>query len=302
MRFNTIFYCIGQGLKNIRRHLLFTLASVATITACVFLFSVVYCVLVNLRYTMETVEETVGITVFFDKGLSEEEIQNIGDQIGEREEVREMNYISGDEAWQIFSEDYLRGAEELAEGFAEDNPLADMASYEIFLNNVEDQAEFVSWLQQVPGVRRVNASSIAAGGMIDLNNAVGYVSIGLIGILLCVSVFLIHNAISMAISARRDEIRIMRLVGATKSFIRTPFLVEGLFIGLLGAAIPLGLIFFLYGRVIGYMASNMSVLFGFLSFLPIQEIMKVLLPVAAALGVGIGLLGSATSVRRHLKV
>ena len=281
---------------------MFTLASVATITACVFLFSVVYCVLVNLRYTMETVEETVGITVFFDNGLSEEEIQNIGDQIGEREEVREMNYISGDEAWQIFSEDYLRGAEELAEGFAEDNPLADMASYEIFLNNVEDQAEFVSWLQQVPGVRRVNASSIAAGGMIDLNNAVGYVSIGLIGILLCVSVFLIHNAISMAISARRDEIRIMRLVGATKSFIRTPFLVEGLFIGLLGAAIPLGLIFFPYGRVIGYMASNMSVLFGFLSFLPIQEIMKVLLPVAAALGVGIGLLGSATSVRRHLKV
>ena len=302
MRLNTIFYCIGQGLKNIRRHLLFTLASIATITACVLLFSVVYCVLVNLRYTMQTVEETVGITVFFDKDLSEDEIQKIGAQIGERPEIREMRFVSGDEAWEIFSQDYLEGAEEMADDFAQDNPLANMASYEIFLNNVEDQEEFVSWLQTVPGVRRVNASSIAAGGMIDLNNAVGYVSIGLIGILLCVSVFLIHNAISMAISARRDEIRIMRLVGATKAFIRTPFLVEGLFIGLLGAAIPLGLVFFLYGRVIGYMEDNLAILAGFMSFLPVQEIMKVLLPVAAALGVGIGLLGSATSVRRHLKV
>ena len=98
MRIGTFFYCLGQGLVNIRRHFLYTLASIATITACVFLFSVCYSVVENLRYTVKMVEETVGITVFFDKELSEEEILDIGSQIGLREEVREMNFVSAEEA------------------------------------------------------------------------------------------------------------------------------------------------------------------------------------------------------------
>ena len=114
MRISTFFYCLGQGLVNLRRHFLYTLASIGTITACVFLFSVFYCVVENLQYTVKMVEETVGITVFFDKELSEEEIMDIGSQIGLREEVREMNFVSGEEAWEEFQKDYLQGAEELA--------------------------------------------------------------------------------------------------------------------------------------------------------------------------------------------
>lgn len=302
MRINTIGYCIGQGFKNLFRHFLFTLASIGTITACVFLFSVFYAVVENLQYTVKTVEETVGITVFFDKELSEEEIIDIGSQIRLREEVREMNFVSGEEAWEEFQKEYLKGAEDLAEGFIEDNPLANMPSYEIYLNDVEDQTAFVSWLEQQEGVRRVNASSIAAGGLVDMNNAIGYVSIGLIAILLCVSVFLINNTISMAISARKDEIRIMRLVGATKAFIRAPFLVEGLIIGLLGAALPMLLMFVLYDRAILYLESKLAILAGLLSFLPLQNVMQILIPVAAALGLGIGLFGSMAAVRKHLKV
>lgn len=302
MRINTIFYCIGQGLKNIRRHFLFTLASIGTITACVFLFSAFYCVVENLQYTVKTVEETVGITVFFDKTLSEEEIFEIGVEISLRDEVRDMNYVSGEEAWEEFKQEYLKGAEDLAGGFIDDNPLANMPSYEIYLNDIEDQSAFVSWLEQLPGVRRVNASSIAAGGLVDMNNAIGYVSIGLIVILLCVSVFLINNTISMAISARKDEIRIMRLVGATKAFIRAPFLVEGLIIGLLGAALPLGLVVLLYDRAIVYLQEKLVILANLMSFLTLQDVMRVLVPVAAALGLGIGLFGSGAAVRKHLKV
>lgn len=302
MRMSTIFYCIGQGLKNIKRHFLFTLASIGTITACVFLLSVFYCVVENLQYTVKTVEETVGITVFFDKEMSEQEVIDMGSQIRLREEVREMNFTSGEEAWAEFQKEYLKGAEDLAGGFVEDNPLANMPSYEIFLNDINDQTEFVTWLEGLPGVRRVNASSIAAGGLVDMNNAIGYVSIGLIAILLCVSVFLINNTISMAITARRDEIRIMRLVGATKSFIRAPFLVEGLFIGLLGAAVPLGLVALLYDRAILYLQSKLAILAGLMSFLELSVVMRVLVPVAAVLGVGIGLIGSRAAVRKHLKV
>ena len=302
MKIGTFFYCIGQGLVNIRRHFLYTLASIATITACVFLFSVFYSVVENLRYTVKMVEETVGITVFFDKELSEEEIMDIGSQISLRDEVREMNFVSAEEAWAEFQKEYLAGAEDLAAGFIDDNPLANMPSYEIFLKNVEQQGAFVSWLEQQPGVRRVNASSIAAEGLVDMNNAIGYVSIGLIVILLCVSVFLINNTISMAINARKDEIRIMRLVGATKGFIRAPFMVEGLFIGLVGAAIPMGLMVLLYDRAIAYLEGKLAILAGLMSFMELKAIMQILIPVAVVLGIGIGFFGSRAAVRKYLKV
>lgn len=302
MRLRTVFYCIGQGLRNIRRHFLYTIASIGTITACIFLFSVFYCIVENLRYTVRMVEETVGVTVFFDKELSEEEIMEIGDVIQTRPEVREMIYVSGEEAWESFQQDYLAGAEELAAGFIDDNPLANMPSYTIYLNDIEQQAEFVEWLEGLTHVRRVNASSVAAGGLVDMNNAIGYVSIGLVVILLGVSIFLINNTISMAISARREEIRIMRLVGATKSFIRAPFIVEGLIIGLFGAAIPLGLVWLLYDRALLYLESKLAILAGLLTFLPIYTVMQLLIPVAAALGLGVGLLGSWGAVRKHLKV
>ena len=302
MRIGTFFYCLGQGLVNIRRHFLYTLASIATITACVFLFSVFYSVVENLRYTVQMVEETVGITVFFDKELSVEEIQTIGAQIGTREEVREMNFVSAEEAWETFQKEYLQGAEELADGFVDDNPLANMPSYEIYLKDVEQQGAFVAWLEQVEGVRRVNASSIAANGLVDMNNAIGYVSVGLVAILLCVSIFLINNTISMAISTRKDEIRIMRLVGATKGFIRFPFVVEGLIIGLIGAAIPMGLMVLFYDKAIAYLESKLAILAGLMSFLELGALMQILIPVAAVLGVGIGFFGSRAAVRKHLKV
>lgn len=302
MKFHTLFYCIGQGLKNIRRHFLYTMASIGTITACIFLFSAFYCVVENLRYTVQMVEETVGVTVFFDKSLSEEEVATMGDVIKARPEVREMTYVSGEEAWANFQKEYLKGAEDLAEGFIDDNPLANMPSYTIYLKDIEQQTEFVEWLKGLENVRQVNASSVAAGGLVDMNNAIGYVSIGLIVILLGVSVFLINNTISMAISARKDEIRIMRLVGATKAFIRAPFIVEGLIIGLFGAAIPLGLVMLLYDRAIIYLESKLAILAGLLTFLTVQDVMQVLIPVAAALGLGIGLLGSSGAVRKHLKV
>lgn len=213
-----------------------------------------------------------------------------------------MNFVSAEEAWAEFQKEYLAGAEDLAAGFIDDNPLANMPSYEIFLKDVEQQGAFVSWLEQQPGVRRVNASSIAAEGLVDMNNAIGYVSIGLIVILLCVSVFLINNTISMAINARKDEIRIMRLVGATKGFIRAPFMVEGLIIGLVGAAIPMGLMVLLYDRAIAYLESKLAILAGLMSFMELEAVMQILIPVAVVLGIGIGFFGSRAAVRKHLKV
>lgn len=144
MSFSTCWYCMKQGLKNICRNIWFSLASVATISACIFLFCLFFSIVANIRFMVHHVESTVGITVLFDENLTEEEILALGDEIGKRPEIREMNYVSAQEAWDSFKAEYFAGHEELAEGFAEDNPLAGSASYVIFLNDISEQVNFCS--------------------------------------------------------------------------------------------------------------------------------------------------------------
>ena len=301
MRISTLWYCIRQGFGSIRKHKLFTLASIGTMAACIFLFCVFYSIVVNVQYMVKSMENTVGVTVFFDEGLSEEEIKSIGDVIAARQEVAGMNYISAEEAWDNYKQEYFADMPELAEGFAQDNPLANSASYEIYLKDIGNQQEFVDYLKSITGVRKVNYSEMAATGLASINNVVGYVSMGIILILLGVAVFLISNTIAITINARKDEIKIMRMIGATNFLIRAPFVVEGIIIGLIGAGIPLLIVYYAYGYAVRFCISRLSILSRLLTLLPVGTVFQVLIPVALGLGLGIGLFGSAFSIRKHLR-
>ena len=301
MRISTLWYCIRQGFGSIRKHKLFTLASIGTMAACIFLFCVFYSIVVNVQYMVKSMENTVGVTVFFDEGLSEEEIKSIGDVIAARQEVAGMNYISAEEAWENYKQEYFADMPELAEGFAQDNPLANSASYEIYLKDIGNQQEFVDYLKSITGVRKVNYSEMAATGLASINNVVGYVSMGIILILLGVAVFLISNTIAITINARKDEIKIMRMIGATHFLIRAPFVVEGIIIGLIGAGIPLLIVYYAYGYAVRFCISRLSILSRLLTLLPVGTVFQVLIPVALGLGLGIGLFGSAFSIRKHLR-
>ncbi|MDI9242868.1 permease-like cell division protein FtsX [Fusibacillus kribbianus] len=301
MRISTLWYCIKQGFRSIRKHKLFTLASVGTMAACVFLFCIFYSIVVNVQFMVREMENTVGVTVFFDEGLSEEEIQALGEVIGARSEVADMRYVSAEEAWETYKKDYFADAPELAEGFEQDNPLANSASYELYLNDIEDQQSFVDYLKTIDGVRKVNYSEIAATGLASINNVVGYVSMGIILILLGVAVFLISNTIAITITVRKEEIKIMRMIGATNFLIRAPFVVEGIIIGLFGAGIPLALVYYAYGYAVRFCLSRLSILSRILTLLPVGQVFQVLIPVSMGLGLGIGLFGSFFSIRKHLK-
>lgn len=301
MRISTLWYCIKQGFRSIRKHKLFTLASVGTMAACVFLFCIFYSIVVNVQFMVREMENTVGVTVFFDEGLSEEEIQALGEVIGARSEVADMRYVSAEEAWKTYKKDYFADAPELAEGFEQDNPLANSASYELYLNDIEDQQSFVDYLKTIDGVRKVNYSEIAATGLASINNVVGYVSMGIILILLGVAVFLISNTIAITITVRKEEIKIMRMIGATNFLIRAPFVVEGIIIGLFGAGIPLALVYYAYGYAVRFCLSRLSILSRILTLLPVGQVFQVLIPVSMGLGLGIGLFGSFFSIRKHLK-
>lgn len=298
MRISTLFYTIRQGFRNAFRNKLFTLASVATIAACLFLFGLFYSIMTNFTHIIKTAQEGISVTVFFDEGLDANAIENIGILIEEREEVDHVVFESADEAWEKFKTDYLG---EYADGFTE-NPLADSANYQIYLNDISMQPSLVAFLETVEGIRQINQSEVTATTLTGVNALVAYVSIGIIVILFAVSVFLISNTVMLGISVRKEEIGIMKYIGATDFFVRAPFVVEGILIGVIGAAIPLAAIYYLYNIVIEYVNHRFSMLSQLLHFLTVQEIYRILLPVTLAIGVGIGFLGSYTTVRKHLRV
>jgi len=297
-KINTFFYCIGQGIKSIFRNKLFSLASIATIAACLFLFGLFYSIVMNFQHIVKTAEEGVSVTVFFNEGTSEERMREIESIINERDEVRETNFVSADEAWESFRGIYLEGYED---GFTE-NPIPNSANIEIYLSDVSLQSSLVTYLESIPDVRTVRRSEVTATTLTGVNVLIGYVSIGIIGILLAVSIFLISNTVTIGISVRKEEISIMKYVGATDFFVRSPFVIEGMLIGLVGALIPLGIIKFLYEYLIAYIAERFTAISGLLNFLSTQEIFKDLVPVSLGIGVGIGFLGSITTVRKHLRV
>lgn len=298
MRISTFFYTIRQGIINIFRNKWFSLASIATIGACLFLFGLFYAVIANFQNIVKTAQEGVSVTVFFDEGISQEKIEEIGALIDKRVEVSKKEFISADEAWESFKEEYLG---EYADGFTE-NPLADSASYEIYLNDVSLQPALVSYLEGVDGIRTVNRSEVTASTLTGVNALVAYISVGIIAILFAVSIFLISNTVTIGIAVRKEEITIMKYIGATDFFVRSPFVIEGMLIGIIGALLPMGIIYVLYNKVIEYIMIKFHMLTKLLSFLPVEDVFGTLIPVSIGMGVGIGFLGSITTVRKHLRV
>ena len=298
MKISTLFYTIKQGVINIFRNKWFSLASIATIGACLFLFGLFYCVVANFQNIVKTAEEGVSVTVFFDEGITTERIEEIGALIDKRPEVAKKVYISADEAWESFKVEYLG---EYADGFTE-NPLADSSSYEIYMSDVSMQPALVSYLESIEGIRTVNRSEVTASTLTGVNALVAYVSVGIIAILLAVSVFLISNTVTIGISVRKEEISIMKYIGATDFFVRSPFVIEGMLIGAIGALIPDAIIYFLYNSVLIFIKNEFASLNELLVFLSMDQIFHTLLPLSFGIGIGIGFLGSITTVRKHLRV
>ena len=311
MRLSTLGYSIKQGVKSIWRNKMFSLASVATMGACIFMFSIFYSVVVNFNYMMKNVETSVNIVVYFNEETDQATIDTIGAQIASKTSlIKQIDYVSADDAWDEYITEYLNldeGDEEAKERAKNlinpnDNPLANSAHYNVFVNRIEDQNAVVEYIKTLEGVRDVSQQQEASATLTTLNRVVGYVSVAIILILLAVSVFLISNTVTVGISVRKEEIGIMKLIGATNGFVRAPFIIEGLLIGLIGAAIPLVVLYFMYNRAVGYILERFNILSDIVTFLEARQVFEVLIPAGLILGMGIGFIGSAITIRKHLKV
>ena len=317
MRISTFGYVGKQGVKNIWRNKMFSLASIATMSACIFLFGLFFSILVNFQYIIKSAEEGVAITVFFNDDATEEQKKEIGEQLESRDDVSEVKYVSADDAWAEFQKEYFGDNPELAEGFKDDNPLAGSDNYEVYMKTVKGdnkdliakskslsatQQDLVKFAQSLDGVRQVNKSDVVANTLSSVNMLVAYVSIAIIAILLGVSIFLISNTVTTGITVRKEEIAIMKYIGAKDFVVRSPFVIEGLIIGLFGAVIPLALLYFLYDKAVVYIMEKFSILKNIITFLPVANVYIYLLPIGLAMGIGIGFLGSYFTVRKHLRV
>lgn len=298
---STFFYGIKQGFKGMFQNKMFTLAAIGTITACLFILGVFYTLFANFRFMVYKAESNVGLTVFFDQQATDAEIKGVGEQIKDIDGVRDIKYVSADEAWEKFKSQKFEGKDDLTQAFGDKNPLQYSSSYEVYFDKVADQDKIAEEIKSLDGVRKVNGIQGAAGGLSNFNRLLAYVSITIIAMLILISVFLISSAVAMGIAVRKDEIAIMKLIGATDAFVKMPFYFEGIFMGLIGALIPIGLLRIFYGTVIGLLEKHFASI-HFLSFLSVVDIFTVVIPVLIAAGVIIGLLGSILSVKKHLNI
>ncbi len=304
MKISTLLYSIRQGVKNIRRNLMFSLASIGTMVACRFLFCIFYMIVVDFLAAAQTVEKNVTVSVLFDEGITQRQLVAIGEAIPYLEELNTIEFVSADAAWDTFKKESYDEVDSslITNAFDGDNPLKNSASYQITLKDVAKQSEFVAFVEGLEGVRSVKSSEAVANGLASVNSLVGYASIAIILILLFVAIFLITNTITIGITVRKEEIGIMKLIGATDFFVRAPFMVEGVLIGLVGSAIPVMILRYMYQNIIDYLITRFPIINTLVNFVPTDTVFGTLTPLCLIVGVGIGLVGSSITTRRHLHV
>lgn len=297
MKWNTLQYLFKEGIVGLWKNRLMALASAGTIVLCLLILGMSYSIADNITHVLEQFELKLGITAYVDDSASEERIAKIQQGIQNMTNVVSVEYISKADALKIFTED--QGSEEAFKQFAEDNPLP--ASFEIQVSGVEMQGQVVEKLKTIPELE-VTYFEKETNMFIKVNDSIKLISGVITGCLIIIGLLLINNTIKLTVYVRRREINIMKYIGATDWFIRLPFLIEGVIIGLIGSLISTAIVYEAYKWMLEFTQHNLANLLGGITLTPLSEIMGTLTFVFLLIGTGIGLLGSGIAIRKHLKV
>ena len=298
MSFGRSKYFLSEAFHNLIRNRLMTIASILTVASCLLIVSVFYSLAVNIDLFLHNLERDIGITVFVYDDVDAEGLAVLDERIREIEHVVSVLYISRVQAF-----------EEVLETFEDPLIMEGMPpdflprSFNIELYNLRYHDDIVAELEAIShlGIERMRLNHNVARMMLTISNVVTWVSWALILILAGVSIIIITNTIRITVNARQAEINIMKYVGATDWFIRWPFLIEGILIGVIGALIPVLIVGFGYTAIIGMVQDGLPVI-EFIEFRDANEIFVRLFPFVISLGVIIGAVGSGTSIRKHLHV
>ena len=295
-------FVFKTGFRNLGAKKLFSFASIATIACCVFVFCIFFILASNIESTMKKIESTVGIQVFFNEGLSNEQIMDIANENFKTPYVKSMKFKSGEEAWAEFKTEYFEDKVELAIAFEDDNPLINSSSYEILLNDITKQYEYVNMISKVEGVRQVNYSNILIEALTSFNFGITSFSLVLIALLVVVAMILISNTITLASQFRKKENEIMKLIGATNFMIRAPYVIEGFLIGLIGSIIPLVILGFLYKYLMKFIIEKTSFISSIFTPVSLYDIIFPMSIISVSFSCLICVFISSITIGKHLRI
>ncbi|MBQ7063458.1 MAG: permease-like cell division protein FtsX [Firmicutes bacterium] len=306
MKLHSYGVAVRQGLQGIHRNRWMVVASVLTVSACLFILGIVYCIVINVQAIADELDDNLGIVAFLSENVSEDSIPTLKAQVEQMEGVKEVVYVSAEEAWQNFKESMgfsEQFGKDAIEQLDRDNPLANSASFQIYLYDAANQSAFVNHLKTLPQFRRIRYAAETAEVMANISRVITMGGLVLILLLVGIAILLISNTIKLSVYVRRNEVEIMKYIGATDAFVRTPFVVEGIIIGILGAILPALLIYFTYEALLALIVQQFTTSFShMIHFMDTKSIMLGLAPIFLGVGIVVGVLGSLFSMQRYLKV
>ena len=301
MRFNIIGYYLKEGFRNTLKNKKSTSASLIVMCFTMLIFGVFFMIGENINSIMEQIESAQGIQVFINTDVSDEEVEKIGDDLKNISGVNTITFVSKEDALNQMKEKF-KDKQYLLTGFEENNIFP--ASYVITLTDLNETNRVQTEIKNIVGdkLKNITSKDETVSTLIKIANGVRIVTGVILVFLVIISVVIISNTIKLTVHARRKEISIMKYVGATNSFIRTPFMIEGIIIGLTSSAISLGLVGAIYNWCAIKMAQSETIQLIGINMLQFSDLFSSILIVYIILGVGIGIIGSRISMRKYLDV
>ena len=296
MKYNILGYLIWEGFRNVFKNKKSTFACLAIMCATMLIFGIFFVIGKNISNAIEQVESSQAIEVFINNDATDEQIEKLGQEILEIDGVNTIQFKTKEQALNQMKE-ILKSDQDILNGMYIFPP-----SYIVKLTDLNLSSQVQDEIRKLDNVKNINSSDETSAKLVSIGNTINIITAIILILLILISIFIIGNTIKLTVNARRKEISIMKYIGATNSFIRAPFVVEGIIIGTMASLISVLLIGLAYNmvsnRIIG---SSLNNIIGF-NLLSFNELFNLIIVVYVALGIGIGILGSAMSMRKYLKV
>ena len=298
MKHSIFGYLLGEGFRNVFHNKKSSGASLAIMCATMLIFGLFFMIIENLNNAVETLETQQGIQVFIQKTATDAQMEQIGEQIQAIDGVNKVTFVSKEDALNQTKEK-LKDKQALIAGWDELNPFK--ASYLVTLTDLKLSSQVQDEIKKIDNIDSIQSRDETINGLVAIANGVRIVSAVILTLLVLISIFIIGNTIKLTVHARRKEISIMKYVGATDSFIRWPFVIEGIIIGIVAALLSILVLGIAYSLITNAAANSIISTMG-IKLLSFTDMTTLLVIVYMVLGIGIGALGSSISMRKYLQV
>lgn len=301
MRASNVSYLIKKGISSVWKNFVMSFASFSILLVSLLQVSISVLVMMNVNIIMGNIEDTNQIIVYIKDGVSDSTVAHIGDVLKNNADLTDIEYISKEDAEKEFIDTYLGEFAEIME-YLESNPMPE--AYKVRVTDVEKIRPIVAAIQTLDGIEKVRAPYDFADALVNIRNTFSIIIIAVLLTLVLVSIVIISNTIRTSVFARRNEITIMKYVGATNGFIKLPFFVEGMFVGILAGAAAWGLAWFIYDSIFSLFTGNFTLweMFGFFNLIPFDAVNWTVLAIDCGAGALLGAVGTIISMGKYLKV